>query len=90
MRCLSRPHVFPQAHIDGREQGLKDGVGLIIHQQKQHKNMEDLIHIDEKWFYLTNDGQCFIIAADEAEPYRHVQTQVISDEDHVPICGGKA
>ena len=35
--------------------------------------MEDLIHIDEKWFYLTKDGQCFIIAADEEEPYRHVQ-----------------
>ena len=35
--------------------------------------MEDLIHIDEKWFYLTKDGQCFVIAADEAEPYRHVQ-----------------
>ena len=35
--------------------------------------MEDLIHIDKKWFYLTKDGQCFIIAADEAEPYRHVQ-----------------
>ena len=37
------------------------------------ENMEDLIHIDEKWFYLTKDGQCFIIAADEEEPYRHVQ-----------------
>ena len=37
------------------------------------KNMEDLIHIDEKWFYLTKDGQCFIIAADKEEPYRHVQ-----------------
>ena len=35
--------------------------------------MEDLIHIDEKWFYLMKDGQCFIIVADEAEPYRHVQ-----------------
>ena len=35
--------------------------------------MEDLIHIDEKWFYLMKDGQCFIIAADEAEPYWHVQ-----------------
>ena len=35
--------------------------------------MEDLIHIDEKWFYLTKDGQRFIMAADEAEPYRHVQ-----------------
>ena len=35
--------------------------------------MEDLIHINKKWFYLTKDGQCFIIAVDEAEPYRHVQ-----------------
>ena len=39
----------------------------------QFKHMEDLIHIDEKWFYLTKDGQCFIIAVDKAEPYRHVQ-----------------
>ena len=37
------------------------------------EDMEDLIHIDEKWFYLTKDGQRFIIAADEEEPYRHVQ-----------------
>ena len=37
------------------------------------ENMEDLIHIDEEWFYLTKDGQRFIIAADEEEPYRHVQ-----------------
>ena len=35
--------------------------------------MEDLIHINEKWFYLMKDGQHFIIAVDEAEPYRHVQ-----------------
>ena len=35
--------------------------------------MEDLIHIDKKWFYLMKDGQRFIIAVDEAEPYRHVQ-----------------
>ena len=35
------------------------------------EDMEDLIHIDEKWFYLTKDGQRFIIAADEEEPYRY-------------------
>ena len=40
---------------------------------RKFENMEDLIHIDEKWFYLTKDGQRFIIAADEEEPYRHVQ-----------------
>ena len=37
------------------------------------EDMEDLIHIDEKWFYLTKDGQHFIIAVDKEEPYRHVQ-----------------
>ena len=37
------------------------------------ENMEDLIHINKKWFYLTKDGQRFIIVADEEEPYRHVQ-----------------
>ena len=37
------------------------------------EHMEDLIHINEKWFYLTKDGQCFIIVADKAEPYRDVQ-----------------
>ena len=37
------------------------------------EHIEDLIHINEKWFYLTKDGQHFFIAADEEEPYRHVQ-----------------
>ena len=43
------------------------------HDTSKFEHMEDLIHIDKKWFYLMKDGQCFIIAADEAEPYRHVQ-----------------
>ena len=30
LRCLLYPHVFPKAYIDGREQDVKDGVGLII------------------------------------------------------------
>ena len=37
------------------------------------ENMEDHIHINKKWFYLTKDGQHFIIVADEKEHYRHVQ-----------------
>ena len=37
------------------------------------ENMEDLIHINEKWFYLMKDGQHSIIAADKEEPYMHVQ-----------------
>ena len=37
------------------------------------EHMEDFIHTNKKWFYLTKDGQCFIIAVDKVEPYRHVQ-----------------
>ena len=75
-RCLSCPHLFPKAYIDGREQDVKDGVGLIIRGQKQHKQVREhggSHSIDEKWFYLTKDGQHFIIVADKEEPYRHVQ-----------------
>ena len=39
MRCLSHPHIFPKAYTDGREQDVKDGVGLIIHREKQHKQV---------------------------------------------------
>ena len=40
-RCLSHPHVFPKAYVDGREQDVKDGVGLIIHREKQHKQVQE-------------------------------------------------
>ena len=30
-RCLLRTHVFAEAYIDGREQDVKDGAGLIVH-----------------------------------------------------------
>ena len=38
---VSHPHVFPKAYIDGREQDVKDGVGLIIRGQKQHKQVRE-------------------------------------------------
>ena len=52
------------------------------------ENMEDLIHIDKKWFYLTKDGQRFIIG--RGGTLQACSTQVLLDEDHVPMCGGKA
>ena len=30
-RCLSRPHIFAEAYINGGEQDVKDGVGFIVH-----------------------------------------------------------
>ena len=40
-RCLSCPHIFPKAYIDRRKQDVKDGVGLIIRGQKQHKQVQE-------------------------------------------------
>ena len=69
MRCLLHPHIFPN-QVSRMELAL-----LLIEKNdtSKFKHMEDLIHVDKKWFYLMKDGQRFIIAADEAEPYRHVQ-----------------
>ena len=38
---VCRPHIFPQAYIDGREQDVKDGVGSIICGQEQHKQVQE-------------------------------------------------
>ena len=38
---------------------------LDINNTSKFENMEDLIHIDKKWFYHTKDGDCFIIAVDK-------------------------
>ena len=46
----------------------------------QFENMEDLIHINEKWFYRGGQGRTL----------QACSTQVVLDEDHVPMCGGKA
>ena len=51
-------------------------------------HMDDLIHVNEKWFYLTKDGQRFIIVADEAEPYRHVQHKSFLMKIMF-LCGGE-
>jgi hypothetical protein len=34
--------------------------------------MMNEIHLDEKWFYMTKDGMCYILAEDEPEPVRRV------------------
>ncbi|KAL7568198.1 hypothetical protein ACA910_020889 [Epithemia clementina (nom. ined.)] len=36
-------------------------------------SMMDIIHVDEKWFYLTREAQRFIIASGEEVPERRVQ-----------------
>ena len=58
LRCLSHPHLFPEAYIDGREQDVKDGVGLIIHGQEQHKPIRDHggSHSHRREMVLSHEG----------------------------------
>jgi hypothetical protein len=38
----------------------------------QYQDMEDSVHLDEKWFYMTTDGERYILLLDEEEPERSV------------------
>src|SRR5690349_2644708 len=37
--------------------------------------MFDLVHIDEKWFYLTEDAQRYYLLPDGQEPTRYCQSE---------------
>ena len=51
--------------------------------------MEDLIHIDEKWF-LSHEGWTMLYhCGRQGWNLQACSTQVVSDEDHFPMCGGK-
>ncbi|XP_074293752.1 uncharacterized protein LOC141620902 [Silene latifolia] len=39
------------------------------------KDQSNIIHIDEKWFYVTKDGQRFYLSQTEPDPYRSVQSK---------------
>ncbi|XP_074267443.1 uncharacterized protein LOC141590785 [Silene latifolia] len=39
------------------------------------KDQSNIIHIDEKWFYITKDGQRFYLSQTEPDPYRSVQSK---------------
>ena len=93
LRCLSCPHVFHKAYIDGREQDVKDGVGLIIHQEKQHKQVRDHggSHSHRREMGLSHQGWTVLYhCSGQGGTIQACTTQVVLDEDHVPMCGGKA
>ena len=37
------------------------------------QNLYDEVHVDEKWFYLTEDGLTYILAEGEEPPKRKVR-----------------
>jgi hypothetical protein len=38
--------------------------------KEKYQNMYDLVHVDEKWFFITADSECYILARDEPPPTR--------------------
>jgi len=38
----------------------------------RYQTMYDMVHVDEKWFFLTSDNECYILADGEEPPYRSV------------------
>ena len=40
---------------------------------ERYRNMEDEIHVDEKWFYLTRDNEKYILLDEEDDPVRSVK-----------------
>ena len=92
-RCLSRPHVFPKAYINRREQDVNDGVGLIIHREKQHKQVQEHGGSDShrQEMVLSHEG-CTVLyhCGGRGGTIQACSTQVVLDEDHLPMCGGKA
>jgi hypothetical protein len=37
------------------------------------QDLEDVVHGDEKWFYLCEDGEKYILVDDEDDPKRHTR-----------------
>ena len=88
-----RPHVFPQAYIDGREQDVKDGVGPIIRGQEQHKQVREHggSHSHRREMVLSHEGWTALYhCGGQGGTLQACSTQVLLDKDHVPMCGGKA
>ena len=74
VRCVHTSSLKPTLMEENKMSRMELALSFIDkNNTSKFKNMEDLIHIDEKWFYLMKDGQRFIIGADEEEPYRHVR-----------------
>lgn len=39
----------------------------------KYSDMFDVVDVDEKWFYLTRDKECYILAIDKEPPKRHTK-----------------
>ena len=49
-------------------------------------NMEIIIYIDEKWFYLTKKSERYYLVGDEEEPHRTYKSKKLCFEGDVFGC----
>ena len=52
---------------------IKEKEGKEGEYEYEYEDMYDLVHVDEKWFYLSQDGQRFVLTDDEKNPHRTVK-----------------
>ena len=52
---------------------IEHALGHVDGNTGMFKSMYDEVHVDEKWFYMTQDGRVFILANGEEPPKRKVQ-----------------
>lgn len=55
---------------DANKQARVEYCLSFLNDQGQYDDMMDLIHIDEKWFYITRTNQRYYLAPDEEPPHR--------------------
>ena len=92
-RCLSHSHFFAEAYVDRGEQDVKDGVGPIIRGQEQHKQVREHggSHSHRREMVLSHEGWTALHhCGGRGGTLQACSAQVLLDEDHVPMCGGKA
>ncbi|KAM0854678.1 hypothetical protein ACQ4PT_050274 [Festuca glaucescens] len=46
-----------------------------IHSEPQFVDMEDIVHIDEKWFNMTKNNRTYYLMPEEEEPVRTIQNK---------------
>ena len=90
---MSHSYFFAEAYVDGREQDVKDGVGPIIRRQEQPKQVQEHggSHSRGREMVLSHEGwSAFHHCGGRGGTLQACSAQVLLDEGHVPMCGGKA
>lgn len=75
--CIKRESNFikPLLNDENKIQRLRFCLGKLQPNGLIFKEMFDVIHVDEKWFYFTKEKRKIYLAADEDSPSRHCKSK---------------